>query len=245
MITPSQVLPRPATDSTVSTGLPEQGLSTRFDPSTAITQGVVGDRKFGARRMNWILGGFGDWIAWLREAVPTRLTDTPRTLFLDAAKWIDSDGTSKADVRGGSGILADFQTMLIQAFTARVYLNQLSGVLPADGILTEVSVQLRGDAAWGALPDVMPGFTIVRVNSDLTTTAVASIVADTSANVAAFKLNHKLTLTLGGGGLDLETGGGTGPCRLYLQLYGAVKASGYQPVYYYDLQCKVKSKPYT
>jgi len=65
MTRPTQVIPRPATDATVSTGLPEAGLSTRLDPSTAITQGVIGGRKFGGRIMNWILGGFGDWIAYL------------------------------------------------------------------------------------------------------------------------------------------------------------------------------------
>ena len=65
---PTQAIPLPATDATVSSGLPDARLSTRLDPSTAITQGVQGGRKLSARVMNWILGGFGDWINYLTSA---------------------------------------------------------------------------------------------------------------------------------------------------------------------------------
>ena len=97
---PTQTLPRPATDSTVSDGLPEARLSTRLDPSTAITQGVIGGRKFGGRIMNWIIGGFGDWLAYLDSARADLLS---RTATLEICKINSRISASIGDLQALTG----------------------------------------------------------------------------------------------------------------------------------------------
>ena len=64
-----------------------RAFRTRLDPSTAITQGVIGGRTFGGRVMNWILGGFGDWLAYLRESAGERLSTTARMVRCEE-RWL-------------------------------------------------------------------------------------------------------------------------------------------------------------
>ena len=239
---PSQVLPLPATDATVTVGLPEAGLSTRLDPSTAITQGTIGGRKFGARVMNWILGGFGDWIAYLREANGDRLTDTPRNYCIPTALVAELNHVKSSfafDVYNPSGLLGVniHQPVVMQNISTCVFSWQISDILPRDGILDTLIVMVMADPGWSSLPTNLGDLTVIAVAEDGTETVISSTAVDPSATVAAFRAPHQIILT--GLNIDLDQSGK----RIYAHLQGAINAS-WLPVYYFNLSCTVKAKPW-
>ena len=261
---PSQALPIAATDATVSLGLPEAGLSTRLDPSTAITQGVVGGRKFGARAMNFILGGLGDWLAYLREAMPLRLSATPRVVLIPIERAVDvTDGTPAienpahtSEITGAGSTFGSgnhFQPVLRQLGTSRIWAIDLSDILPKDGLLTEISLQVIGDAAWGAgLPSTLPSIAMQYVSSaggidtdPVVVHIIGSGAVDPSTTYGQFQLKHYITLTPGTP-IDLAVVGTSYQVRLYLVISGAVSGSGDIPtVTFFNARAKVTSKAWT
>jgi hypothetical protein len=244
---PSQILPLPATDATVAAGLPEAGLSTRFDPSTAISQGVIGGRAFGGRVMNWILGGFGDWLAYLREADGLRLTDTPRLVYIPTATVAELNhptpypgyniggGETMYDTGNGA------QPVIYQTTSNCFFCWHISDILPRDGILTEVSVQVKG-IGWVGPPTGVPAMALQARYPDGTMSPVGATVTDPNTTDVLFNLVHDLSIT--GLSVDLDNAGGLSPVALMLCVQGATfEALPYAPtVCFAAPRCKVKSK---
>jgi hypothetical protein len=134
---PTQIIPRPATDATVSGGLPDAGLSTRLDPSTAITQGAQGGRKFSARVMNWILGGFGDWLAYMDAARADLLS---RTAVLELCKINTRISANTSDLQALTGAVSGNEVYVsgvgLFHYTTAFTLSNIPWVYAATGMGT-------------------------------------------------------------------------------------------------------------
>ncbi len=244
---PSSDIPSFATDASVATG-DETGLSVRLSPGTDATQGAIGGRRYAARWFNYVLGVFGDWLRYFREANGLRLTDTPRDLCIPTegfCELVNAPSTDAAYIRlDGEAIFGSSaninQPVLSQNLTNCYFMWQLSDVLPKDGVLTEVSIQVCGSTAWTALPTTKPKLSVVYRGPDGTLLELAAAVTDPSANATAFKALHDLTIS--GLSLDLSTSTPLSPAgRIYLVLEGA-KDTTFWSVFFAAPRAKVKSK---
>jgi hypothetical protein len=224
---PSQVLPLPATDATVTVGLPEAGLSTRLDPSTAITQGVVGGRKFGGRVMNWILGGFGDWLAYLREADGISLTDNEQPLQIPIASVVASSAgfALKGNLYGSS---PHYEPALEQQSVAGSFVWDLSSVLPRNAMMTRVSIDVQAETGYSTNPTgtEFPAIGLFARNwADNSISTIIAPVYDAPVNVAAYKTRHTMSLDFTGTGLidmrNLAIFSGNYYRSIYLVVLGA------------------------
>ena len=78
-----------ATDATVSTG-PEVGLAVRADPGAGnLAQGSVSGYLYPARWLNWIVGSLADWLKYVREAMPVRLSSTGRVFLIPIERFVN------------------------------------------------------------------------------------------------------------------------------------------------------------
>jgi hypothetical protein len=243
---PSQTLPRPATDATVTAGLPEAGLSARLDPSTAITQGVVGGRKFGGRVMNWILGGFGDWLAYLREADGISLTDTAQVLELSisAASIINGGFELK-----GAVDISPLEPAAEQQTVSTQLVWNLSALLPRNALLTRMTIDVQAEAGYSINPSSSEFPTLGLYSRSWSDNAIHHLttdVVDAPADVAAYKTRHELTFDFSGSPVDLRNVASGGTFRsLYMVLTGALGASFAQGnVLFMAPRAYVKSKPW-
>ena len=244
---PSQILPLPATDATVTAGLPEAGLSVRLDPSTAISQGVIGGRKFGGRVMNWILGGFGDWLAYLRESAGERLSTTARTFTVPTetvCELLHAKSENAFDVLGAGTLLGSGnanQPVIRQNISSCQFMWDLSSILPKDAMLTSVSLDIFTNAGWSALPNNKPDLTLLAVGLDGTVLIESGTVVDGSTTAAEFNVLHTISIT--GLTTDLSNVQASPTTRLYLLAQGAIDTS-WQPVYFKSPRAMLTSRPW-
>jgi hypothetical protein len=211
--------------------------------------------------MNFILGGFGDWLAYLREAIPLSLSATPRVVLIPIERAVDvTDGTPAienpahtSEVVGAGTIFGSgnhYQPVLAQFGSARVWAIDLSDILPKDGLLTELSVQVMGSSAWGTLlPSSLPRLSLQTVHSagglDLDPVVVDELgyQTDTSSTYGQFQLKHYVTYTPAMPiSLASFVGDATHQTRFYALITGAVSGSDDIPaVYYFNARAKVTS----
>jgi len=243
---PSQTLPRPATDSVVTAGYDESGLTVRASPGSILTQGVLGGARYPARWLNWILGGFGDWLAYLREASPARLSTIAKVFLLDVTRaGMTSDDAYPVRIGSpgaafGSAAYAN-QVVVAQTQTAQDWSLELSSDLPRDGLLTQLTLRLLGT---GSTPDTAwPGIALYRVLYNMHTELLGSI---TYASGGLFSDDHTITLDFSGSPIDLAQENGGIPVRYLLQVIGARHGGAWTgEVLYYDARALVTSKPWT
>jgi hypothetical protein len=247
-----------ATDATVTAG-PEVGLAVRADPGSGqLAQGPISGAKYPARWLNWIFGTLADWCSYLREAMPVRLSSTPRVFLIPIERTVDvTDGTPPAEaptttseITGANTLFGSgnhYQPVLAQRGSNRQFVIDLSDILPKDGLLTKIQLQVMGDGAWGAaLPTSLPLLVLQYVASagglDLDPVVVTTIASqvDLSSTAGQFQLKHYITLTPGAP-LDLATAGTAHQVRVYLAIAGAVDAS-MAPVYFFNARAEVTSK---
>jgi hypothetical protein len=250
-----------ATDATISTG-PEVGLAVRADPGAGnLAQGSVSGYLYPARWLNWIVGSLADWLKYVREAMPVRLSSTGRVFLIPIERAVDvTDGTPAienpahtSEIVGAGSKLGSgnnkSQPVLQQLGTSRVWTIDLSDILPKDGMLTDLIVQVAGDAGWGtSLPTTLPSITLQYVASaggidlDPVVVTVVGGQADTSATYGQFQLKHYIHYTLGSP-VNLATAGTAHQLRFYLVIGGAVEGAGDIPaVYFFNARAVVTSK---
>jgi hypothetical protein len=148
----------------------------------------------------------------------------------------------------GSG--NNYQPILVQWGSDNKFALDLSDILPKDGLLTQISIQVMGTAGWGtSLPTSLPLLVLQYVSSaggiDLDPVVVHTVAsqADTSATYGQFQLKHYITLVLGTP-LDLATVGDSHQIRVYLVIAGAVEGTGdlTSAVAYFNARAHVTSK---
>lgn len=238
---PTQALPRTATDSEFTSGA-ESGLSTRADPGSTLTQGMLGAARYPARYMNWILGGLGDWLSFLREAIPSRLTSTARSFPLDiaAAHMLTTDTALRAAPEAGVfGTFNVYQIVLTQTEDTAEFILDL-GSLPRDGLLTEIMLRVYSTGT----PTVMPCISLKALGDSGVVAHIAGPVYIDPAHWGAY-IAYDLTLDLSAAPVDLNTEPLYGPASRYLlYLTGGQKSSWTDNMFYYGCRAKVVSKPW-
>lgn len=243
---PSQTLPTWSTDSTVSSG-DESGQTTRYNMgAAALAQGAVAGRRLPARFLNWVLGGFGDWLAYLREANGTRLSTTARTLMVPLTSVCENTtgapGSNwcviKDPTKDPSG------APVVQQTTSALWFLWDLGWCPRDALITMVSVGVKASPLWNALPATKPAIALLYEDSsgELVVAGdggTADDPADLSAWLDLRTLYHAFATPV-----DLNTAGTAGPVRLFLSVSGAAD-SVFSPVYFKQPMVTVKSKTWT
>jgi hypothetical protein len=239
-----------ATDATVTSGA-EATKAVRVVPTAGIrAQGFQADQGVPARLLNNQLGVQGDWIKWLNKAVPTRLYDPGRIIRVPLA--------GVAEVQNPTDIATDsyqltcpylstgldkFNTHLLQILSDRVFVWQLSDVLPPEGLLTSIRIVCKGSDEWITLPDQLPNISVVYIQASDETVHTIRLANDTSATPAAFMGSHPIDLDLSDAPIDLYTAGFGFSVRIMLVVEGAAASSWLGPVEFYDIQAVVTSKP--
>lgn len=125
-----------------------------------------------------------------------------RTHFTDAAEYPTVETHTATDVVPGCTPIYDKSTtpgfaeglQRIQQVAATQTLNYWLALLPGT-VIKSVTVYLKKAAGTAGLPGSMPGIGLYyyNINSE-TFTQVGSSVADTSANIAAYRTHHALTV---------------------------------------------------
>jgi hypothetical protein len=199
--------------------------------------------------MNWVLGGFGDWLAYLREATPVTLETAPQTFRLPAAGVAELHGAkSTFSFELGSNPTTGLpEPTITQNITNCLFCVDLSAYLPTNGILYSINVAVQASTAYAAIPPSgeLPTLAVWQVLASGDASILGTAEVDSSGDLAAYKLRHLITKTLETPTVltneALFGSGSNEQRRLLLMLQGGTTSPLAHPVYFSNFCAHVGS----